>query len=647
MRRALSHAAATALALGLTLALAADAHAIFPLLEPPEQVAGPIGSELAVLDYDGDGLADIAGLEGDGVLTLRLGTPTGFAAATTLSLDSGSRGLVAGDLTGDGRDDLVALLATSAKVALIRGRADGTLQAPPAADVQAVGLAPTYAFSERAPVGLADLDGDDDLDVVATVPFHQGGATPSEPPLDAHVTILVNDGEGALTAQPTTLPVDNGLEDILLVTLAGDEDPDLVIARGDQPSATALQVFPGAAGATFGAPADAAAGAHATELDSGDFDDDGRADLVVAHADRIGRPSQSGSVVPGTAAPASLGTPITVPDLAGDHIVAGDLDRDGRDDLYVADGLPRLPYTGQTDNPIFLRSLGGFAFGAREQAFVEDLPRYERNALLADVDGDGKVDVVTSGMEGNIGPHHAYIRYGLGPLLVPSPADIDFGYVALGSLAPAQAIAFENVGPGSVSFIGRDRGGDVLDYPVASDGCTGATTLAIGASCTVSFNFKPTVLGDRFGTFALFAPDSDFVYSATLFGTGVPQPGPAPPAPVPPPPPPVARLVPSRPAVTATTRRTLLRRGLRFTQVLPGAGSVRWTLTLPGSSKTVFARGSRTLTRAGSVRVKLALRGSGRRAFTRRRATKLVLRTSYKPAGAVRRLLATTVRLRR
>ena len=52
---------------------------------------------------------------------MRLGTPTGFAAAQTLAApDSGyERALVAADLDGDDLD-------ASATVVLIRSRADGT-----------------------------------------------------------------------------------------------------------------------------------------------------------------------------------------------------------------------------------------------------------------------------------------------------------------------------------------------------------------------------------------------------------------------------------------------------------------------------------------------------------------------------------------
>jgi uncharacterized repeat protein (TIGR01451 family) len=106
-----------------------------------------------------------------------------------------------------------------------------------------------------------------------------------------------------------------------------------------------------------------------------------------------------------------------------------------------------------------------------------------------------------------------------------------------------------------------------------------------------------------------------------------------------------------KPVVAAATRRGLLRTGLRFTQRFPTAGSARWTLTLPAPGKTkavVIASATRTLKSAGSVRVTLKLSNTGRRRLVAaKRATKLTLRTSFKPAGSSHRTVTTTaVRLR-
>jgi hypothetical protein len=639
----------TLAALALLLGAAGSASA-FPLLEPPYQVDGPIGARLAALDYDADGLVDIAGFDNDGMMTLRRGTLTGFANPQTLAVPAVgyTPAIVVGDLDGDDIDDLVVAYGQSAEVVLIRGRADGELEAPAAGDVHSMGTATAYPHVPVA-IDVADLDGDDDLDVVAAKGVDEDTFLPANTLENGHATVFVNDGDGGLTASAATLAI-NAPGDLELVELAGDADPDLVVAQRNRPAASTVKIFPGAAGASFGAPTYAFAGAPATELDAGHFDADGRVDVVVAHG-AVGTTAPSpASLLAGAVAPASLGPPSTIAGADGSDIVVGDVDRDGRDDLYVARGDPGPLDPEAHDNPIFVRGLGVLQFAPADRGQLYDLPRSEASPQLTDVDGDGKVDIVTSGWSGNLPPTHVFIRFGLGPQLVPQGSDLDFGFAVLGTRTGSRAITFENVGPGTAAQVAREDAGDIGDFPLTSDTCSGAT-LAVGQTCTLAFAFAPTALEDRIAEVSTFAPDSDFVFGAGLIGTGlrvIPTP-PAPPPP-PPPPPPAAAPISLRPTITRTTRRGLLLRGLRFTQRFPAAGSVRWTLKLRVSRSrpaVVVARSTRTLRRGGSIRKTILLSRSGRRAVRRSRATTLVLQTSYTPTGGARRENSATTRLRR
>jgi hypothetical protein len=89
-----------------------------------------------------------------------------------------------------------------------------------------------------------------------------------------------------------------------------------------------------------------------------------------------------------------------------------------------------------------------------------------------------------------------------------------------------------------------------------------------------------------------------------------------------------------------------MRKGLRFSQDFTTGGTARWTLALPASGsakRVVLARAGRTLTGAGTVRVSLSLGAAGRRRLARSHATRLTLRTSFKPAGQARHTTRTVV----
>src|SRR5688500_15275170 len=78
---------------------------------------------IAAPDFDGDGRVDVA-VAGVGRLTLWRGMPGGWGPSHTIAIpgdaSSGASRVVAGEFTGDDRDDLV--VAVGPAVVLIRGR---------------------------------------------------------------------------------------------------------------------------------------------------------------------------------------------------------------------------------------------------------------------------------------------------------------------------------------------------------------------------------------------------------------------------------------------------------------------------------------------------------------------------------------------
>jgi hypothetical protein len=79
-----------------------------------------------------------------------------------------------------------------------------------------------------------------------------------------------------------------------------------------------------------------------------------------------------------------------------------------------------------------------------------------------------------------------------GALLRITPATLSFGQIGLNSTSPAQTITLANTGSGTVTFPARPFRLDNSDFIQQSTTC--GASLAQGASCTITLQFKPSVL---------------------------------------------------------------------------------------------------------------------------------------------------------
>jgi hypothetical protein len=112
------------------------------------------------------------------------------------------------------------------------------------------------------------------------------------------------------------------------------------------------------------------------------------------------------------------------------------------------------------------------------------------------------------------------------PALSLSPTSLTYASQATGTTSPAQTITATNTDTASLFFNNVAIGGaDPLDYTITDDQCIG-TTLAVGASCTISVTFSPTTTGTRTATVTYTdnAPDSPQTVPLTGTGTGTTAP---------------------------------------------------------------------------------------------------------------------------
>ena len=223
---------------------------------------GGSGDFMAVTtgDLNGDGAADILVADDGAHLFLSDGAASGpaFSAAGTLDAGTGITAAVLGDLDGDGDLDLVTGADTTGAGFIRVWRNDGSggftgiaLQAGKGSPV--------------ATVRLGDLDGDGDLDLVAT--FQS----------DLSV-VFTNDGNGGFSQGGSMLTNANQF-DATLADFDGDGRLDLAVAT----DSTVIRFFRGNGDATFADTGRALATAPTYALAATDLDGDGDPDLVAGH----------------------------------------------------------------------------------------------------------------------------------------------------------------------------------------------------------------------------------------------------------------------------------------------------------------------------------------------------------------------------
>ncbi|MBN2359020.1 MAG: VCBS repeat-containing protein [Deltaproteobacteria bacterium] len=319
-------------------------------------------NEVAVADLDRDGYSDLAGTNNHGNLDLLIANGDGtFRSRVTYSMTS-SRSATIGDYDGDGVSDVAAVDGDNDLVRIYRGNGDGTLVYLAS---YSTGLAPEFIAS-------ADFDGDGDTDLVtadngsdtASVLIGNGDATFGPPfslttghePRSIAVADFDNDGCADLAAgnggeldaaRAVSLFLGNGdgtfgaERQVNLVRsphglVAADFNAD---GRIDLATTgfwnNVVSVALGRGDGTFDAAANyAIIGGRPTHVAAADFDGDGVLDLAATNSDNVflsvlpGRPD-------GTFGPQVLYNVGSSPVF----VAAGDFNNDSIIDAVAVNGL--------------------------------------------------------------------------------------------------------------------------------------------------------------------------------------------------------------------------------------------------------------------------------------------------------------------
>ena len=265
-----------------------------------------------------------------GVINIRLGSADGtFGPA--ISAGSGYTSVAAGDLTGDGKADLVTIRNES--VTLLPGNGDGTFQTPKTIvlpgqfSADYTGAGPLPQSPRHLAVG--DLDADGKLDLVVTGgTFFQVQTACGDygcyynSYFDDFANVLLGQGGGNFDpADVYTLGRSRAPAAVAIGDLNSDGDLDVITSN-----ASGLSVLIGDGTGSVATPLHSGTGSPLAWIALGDFDGDGIVDTVTKYGASllIQKGQGDGTFIPGPAVPMSL---------AVQSAVAGDVNADGTLDL--------------------------------------------------------------------------------------------------------------------------------------------------------------------------------------------------------------------------------------------------------------------------------------------------------------------------
>jgi hypothetical protein len=346
--------------------------------QPAVNYAG--GAQLvsvAVGDFNGDGLLDLAVVEGaqtggsPGVSVL-LGNGNGtFQAARTFNAGTIPVSVAVGDFTGDGRLDLAVANAGDSQgrgqgVSVLLGNGDGTFQAARTFD----------AGTQPRSVAVGDFNGDGPLDLaVADAGDSQGRGQ--------GVSVLLGNGDG--TFQPARTFLAYGPESVAVGDVNGDAIPDLAVG-----GRFLVSVLLGNGDGSFQAPRTFAAGSHTTSVTVGDFNGDGLLDLAVTDVGSYPDFNGTVNVFLGNGDGSFQFARTFAAGRFPQSAAVGDFNGDGLLDLAVADYGADYGVAGAVS---VLLGNGDGSFQATPSYFAGTRPD---SVAVGDFTGDGQLDLAVA-----------------------------------------------------------------------------------------------------------------------------------------------------------------------------------------------------------------------------------------------------------
>ncbi len=418
----------------------------FTLAQPVTVSGQP--QDLAVADFAGTGRLGFAAADGptSGV-TVRLGLGDGsFQAARQFDVGFQPLGLTVGDFNNDGADDLAT--ADNDGASVLMGNGDGTYQSQ-------------NVLAEPGPlqsVVSADVNGDGRDDLISTV------YDPDNPSAGSFVSVQLGNGDG--TFQPgVEYTVGQDPIAVAVGDFNGDGHLDIVTANYFDGT---ISVLLGNGDGTFQTQQVISVGSLPHAVAVGDLNGDGKLDIVIADSG-----SNDVEVLMGNGN-GTFASPIVVPVGSTPFgVVLGDFNGDHKLDIATVNA-------GSNDVSVIL-NLGGGHFGSATSFAAGSGPQ----AIVAgDFNGDGHLDLATCNQTSN----DVTILTGLGNGTFSAPASFAVAGTSPTALVAADlngdgrtdlAVAVGNAGDGTVSvLLGLGDGTFVTPDQFAAGAVVSQPTLA-------------------------------------------------------------------------------------------------------------------------------------------------------------------------